>query len=156
MLDYTFVTNWSFNAPVEQVWHEIIHPLQWPQWWRGVEQVEQLEPGGVDGLGSLHRSVWKSVLPYRLRFDSRAMRVERYRIYEIQAMGQLEGAGLWSFSQTGDITQVRYDWNVTANKLWMRVLAPIARPIFRWNHDVIMRWGEEGLAKRLAGGGRGH
>ena len=33
----------------------------------------------------------------------------------------------------------------------MRALAPGARPIFEWNHDVIMRWGLEGLEDRLAG-----
>jgi hypothetical protein len=31
----------------------------------------------------------------------------------------------------------------------MNLLAPIARPFFRWNHDTIMRWGAEGLAKKL-------
>ena len=27
----------------------------------------------------------------------------------------------------------------------MQCLAPLARPFFQWNHDVIMRWGENGL-----------
>ncbi|MCA1656715.1 MAG: polyketide cyclase, partial [Actinobacteria bacterium] len=29
------------------------------------------------------------------------------------------------------------------------LLAPLARPVFRWNHDVVMRQGGEGLADRL-------
>ena len=28
-------------------------------------------------------------------------------------------------------------------------LAPVARPVFEYNHDVVMRWGGEGLAQRL-------
>ncbi|MEA2376163.1 MAG: hypothetical protein QOD13_70, partial [Thermoleophilaceae bacterium] len=28
-------------------------------------------------------------------------------------------------------------------------LAPVARPVFEYNHDVVMRWGGEGLARRL-------
>ncbi len=42
-----------------------------------------------------------------------------------------------------------YEWNVKTTKAWMNLLAPIAGPVFRWNHDTIMRWGEEGLKMRL-------
>jgi hypothetical protein len=31
----------------------------------------------------------------------------------------------------------------------MNLLAPIAKPFFSWNHNVVMGWGGEGLAKRL-------
>jgi hypothetical protein len=46
-------------------------------------------------------------------------------------------------------TIVRYDWNVETTKRWMNLLTPIARPLFEWNHNVVMNWGAEGLAKRL-------
>ena len=49
----------------------------------------------------------------------------------------------------GGSTRVRYDWRVKTTKPWMNLLAPVARPFFKWNHDVIMGWGEEGLRKRL-------
>jgi hypothetical protein len=32
----------------------------------------------------------------------------------------------------------------------MNLLSPLARPLFKWNHDVVMGWGAEGLKKRLA------
>jgi hypothetical protein len=31
----------------------------------------------------------------------------------------------------------------------MNLLAPIARPIFAWNHDYVMRNGAQGLARLL-------
>ena len=31
----------------------------------------------------------------------------------------------------------------------MNLLAPLARPLFRWNHDAIMREGGVALARRL-------
>jgi hypothetical protein len=31
----------------------------------------------------------------------------------------------------------------------MNLLAPLARPVFRWNHDAIMREGGHALARRL-------
>jgi hypothetical protein len=44
---------------------------------------------------------------------------------------------------------VVYDWRVRSTKPWMNLLAPVARPVFEHNHDVVMRWGGEGLARRL-------
>ena len=43
------------------------------------------------------------------------------------------------------------DWKVFTTKRSMNLLAPAAGPLFRLNHDVIMRWGEEGLRRRVAG-----
>jgi hypothetical protein len=42
-----------------------------------------------------------------------------------------------------------YDWNVRTTAAWMNLLGPAARPFFKWNHDVVMHWGGEGLAKLL-------
>jgi uncharacterized protein YndB with AHSA1/START domain len=150
MTHYSFTTDWSFDAPVDRVWEAITRPLEWPDWWPGVETVIEIKPGDGDGLGGVHRSSWRSALPYRLTFDSRIVRVERLAIYEIEADGELQGHGLWTFAAAGTSTRVRYDWDVVATKWWMRFLAPVARPLFRWNHDVIMRWGQQGLAARLA------
>ena len=149
MSEYAFVTRWSFQAPVEQVWDLIAKAEDWPDWWPGVEKVEVLEPGTDGEVGSLRRFTWKSRLPYRLAFDMRTTRVERPHVLEGQASGELDGTGLWELRQEGDWTRVRYDWRVTTSKTWMNLLAPVARPLFAWNHDVVMRWGGEGLARRL-------
>ena len=69
---------------------------------------------------------------------------------EARAFGELDGSGLWQFFDDGDgRARVQYDWRVKTTKRWMNILAPIAKPFFRWNHNVIMGWGEEGLKKRL-------
>jgi hypothetical protein len=31
----------------------------------------------------------------------------------------------------------------------MNRLAPVARPLFAWNHDIVMRQGAEGLSQLL-------
>ncbi|HLE64007.1 MAG TPA: hypothetical protein VI750_12735 [Pyrinomonadaceae bacterium] len=38
---------------------------------------------------------------------------------------------------------------MATTKAWMNLLAPLARPLFSWNHDVVMGWGGEGLKKQL-------
>ena len=69
-------------------------------------------------------------------------------VIEGEAIGELTGKGRRQLSADGDVTTVRYDWNVSTTKPWMNLLAPVARPVFKWNHDVVMGWGAEGLAKR--------
>ena len=65
------------------------------------------------------------------------------------AAGDLDGVGLWRLFEQDGVTAVLYDWDVTSTKRWMNTLAPLARPVFDYNHDVVMRWGGEGLARRL-------
>jgi len=76
-------------------------------------------------------------------------RVEPNSLIEGRAIGELQGVGRWQLSNDGETTIVRYDWRVETAKPWMNLIAPIARPVFSWNHNVVMGWGGEGLAKRL-------
>ncbi len=78
----------------------------------------------------------------------RTMRIERPLVLEGQARGELEGVGRWRFYE-GETTAVTYEWRVRTTRAWMNALAPIAGPIFRWNHDWVMRQGGRGLARRL-------
>ena len=121
----------------------------WPSWWPGVEKMEILSPGDADGRGRVFRNVWRSKLPYTLRFDTRVTRIEPYRIIEASVSGGLQGAGRWVLEAHGEGTLLMMFWNVKTNKAWMNWAAPLARPLFEWNHGVIMRWGEEALAHRL-------
>jgi uncharacterized protein YndB with AHSA1/START domain len=151
---YEFVTVWRLEAPLEKVWERIKDSEHWHEWWQGVIRVAELKPGDADGLGSIRRSTWKSALPYKLEFDLEVTRIEAPNILEARAFGELEGTGLWTLSaenvgENKNITRVRYDWKVKTTKAWMNYLAPVAKPFFRWNHNIIMGWGGEGLAKNL-------
>lgn len=147
---YQFITVWKLDAPLESVWAEIKDSESWPSWWRGVLSVEKLRDGDDSGVGAVHRSTWRSALPYNLQFDSEVVGIDEPCSIEVRAFGELEGSGIWTLTSEPDgSTLVRYDWRVETNKAWMRVLAPIMKPFFRWNHDVIMAWGGEGLARKL-------
>lgn len=151
MADYTFVTTWQIDFPVSRVWHAIEDADRWPTWWKGVLENYEIRPGDENGIGSIRRSTWKSILPYKLTFDSELVRVDKYREIEARAFGDLTGHGRWLFTERStDSTIVRYDWNVVTDKAWMNLLSPVARPVFRWNHDIIMGWGENGLKDLLS------
>jgi hypothetical protein len=71
------------------------------------------------------------------------------RLLEAEAVGELEGRGSWRLEPLERGTRVRYYWAVKTNKAWMNWLAPIARPVFDWNHDRIMSAGGRSIAARL-------
>jgi hypothetical protein len=146
---YRFLSCWLLDAPREEAWEAIWDSSSWPEWWRGVERAEEIDPGTPCGVGRKGRYVWRSRIPYPVTFDIATTAVERPTFLEGHASGGLEGVGRWRLYEQDGITAVVYEWNVDATKRWMRLLAPIADPIFSWNHDVIMRWGAEGLAQRL-------
>jgi uncharacterized protein YndB with AHSA1/START domain len=149
MADYQFVTIWRVDAPIERVYEAIRESDKWPEWWPGVKKVEELQAGDDEGVGNLRRYTWKSKLPYELIFEMRTTRVEPPRLLEGVAVGELDGVGRWTLTEISEGTEVRYDWRVKTTKTWMNLLAPIARPFFQWNHDVVMGWGGEGLARLL-------
>ena len=146
---YEFVTVWRVKAPIDKVWKEIYHSEKWPEWWRGVEEVTELKKGDDQGVGSIRRYTWRSALPYRLSFDVETVLVEPMKVIEGIARGELTGRGVWNLFERGGYVTARYDWNVETTKSWMNLISPLAKPLFKWNHDVVMRWGREGLAKRL-------
>lgn len=149
MTDYSFVTIWRVDAPIDDAWDAINQTERMPDWWKYVESVAELEPGDEKGIGRTYNIVWSSALPYKLRFDMRVTRVEQPHLIELAAKGELNGTGLWQLSQEGPVTTIRYDWNVTTTKRWMNVLAPLLRPVFAWNHDILMNEGGKSLAQLL-------
>jgi uncharacterized protein YndB with AHSA1/START domain len=146
---YSFLTTWILDAPRDRVWEAIWESQRWPEWWRGVTSVVELEPGGQDGVGKLVRYTWRSRLPYDLTFDMRTTRVSAPHLLEGAASGELVGIGRWRLFAEDSATAVIYEWNVGTTKRWMNALAPLARPAFGWNHDWVMRNGGAGLASLL-------
>ncbi|ALS60892.1 SRPBCC family protein [Pandoraea norimbergensis] len=149
MNEYHFLTLWRLTAPLEEVWDTIRDVDHWARWWPCVREVQTLDAGGADGVGALRRLTWHGALPYSLTFDTRVTHVESMREIRVEASGDAEGTGLWRFDTEGSITVVRYGWDVRTNRAWMSKLAPLAQPLFRWNHNYVMRRGGEGLAAVL-------
>ena len=148
MASYHFLTTWCVDAPIEDVWDVIYEIERWPEWWRGVERVVELEHGDENGIGSVYRHRWRSRVPYPVDFDVRVTQIERPHVLEGTASGKLAGTGRWRLFE-GAGTAVTYEWDVETTVPWMNWVAPIGRPVFEWNHNVVMRQGGEGLAKRL-------
>jgi hypothetical protein len=149
MTQFALVTHWHLDAPIDRVWDAIVAVEAWPRWWRYVCKVDELQPGGADGLGALRRYTWASRLPYRLSFEMRISAVDRPTLLEGIAEGDVAGTGRWWLVPDHETTRVRYDWTVAVTKAWMRLFSPILEPAFRWNHNEVMAEGGKGLARHL-------
>ena len=149
MADYHYVSTWRLQAPIEQVWSAISDLDHLPDWYPAVQQVQTLTPGDPDRVGSRVRYQIKGRLPMRLAFEATITRVVPPRELKLQADGDLAGTGRWELQQQGEVTSVRYTWEVRTTKPWMNLAAPLARPLFTWNSKGVMLQAGEGLARFL-------
>jgi hypothetical protein len=125
------------------VWQALERVEDWPEWWRGVQRVTELEPERRYAIA------WRSRIPYELEFEFTVRETDAPCSMIGDATGELTGTGHWRLFECQGVTAVTYEWNVRTTKAWMNLLAPVAKRIFDYNHNVVMRWGGEGLAARL-------
>jgi polyketide cyclase/dehydrase/lipid transport protein len=149
MKGFALVSRWSLDAPIEAVWEAIYDSDHWPQWWKYVRSVREIQKGDSSGVGAIRRFTWTSRLPYSLTFDMRTTVVERPYRLEGEAIGELVGSGRWSLTRLGSVTEVRYTWEVATTRAWMNAMAPLLAPAFKWNHNQVMAEGGRALARVL-------
>lgn len=150
MASYSFKTTWRFRAPLEQVWEAIHNYQAWPHWWPAIAAAKQIAPGDAEGMGEIAEFVFRTRLPYKVRFIMTTIHVQAPHELDGRAVGELEGVGRWRLTTEGGETVVRYHWDVRTTRWFMNLLAPIARPAFSWNHDQVMNSGRTGLERLLA------
>jgi uncharacterized protein YndB with AHSA1/START domain len=147
---FDLVSQWRIHARVDRVWAALTDTATWPRWWPYVLEVRTLRAGGVDGLGAVRRIHWSTRLPYRIAIEVEVIESVRHQRLRVRSRGQLDGEGLWLLRAEQGYTDVTYVWRVTLKRPWMRWMAPLLAPVFRWNHDDVMRAGEAGLQRHLA------
>ncbi len=149
--EYRFVSRWRVLGTVEEVAAVLAETRELSRWWPSVYlDVEELEPGGEDGVGRRARLHTKGWLPYALDWELCVVESRHPYGFSLEATGDLAGRGVWTFEEAGAWTLATYDWRVSAEKPLLRMLSPVLRPLFAANHRWAMRMGEESLALELA------
>jgi carbon monoxide dehydrogenase subunit G len=148
---FDLISHWRIPAPVDRVWAALSDPEGWPRWWSCVRTVRTLRAGDASGVGSIRRIEWSTRLPYELVIEVEAVEALRHERLRGRSRGALRGEGIWLLRAAGQRTDVTYVWRVELAKPWMRLLAPLLAPVFRWSHEAVMRAGEAGLTRHLAG-----
>ena len=141
--DYVFVDEWDVDAPREAVFEAIADGSTYTDWWTPV--YISVETDGPPAVGQVSKQHFKGRLPYTLKTTSTIVRLELPSIVEAQVEGDLRGRGLWTLTARDGGTHVRFDWTVSADRLLLRRLTPVLRPLFRWNHNWAIQRAQEGL-----------
>lgn len=148
-VEYRFLSTWLLECERERVWEAIYDQRAWPSWWQGLESVVEIDPGDEIGIGAHSRLTWRARLPYALAFEAKARVIEKPRLVVADVSGEVTGTGSWRLFEQDGVTAVLYEWKVATAKRWMNLLTPILTPVFRGNHDWVMRKGGEGIAGLL-------
>ena len=148
--DYHFVSHWRVEARVEEVADVLSDAGELPRWWPSVYlRVEVLEPGDAAGAGKRVRLRTKGWLPYTLDWEFRTVETRHPHGFTVEALGDLEGRGVWTLRQDGAAADITYDWRVRARKPLLRALSFLLKPVFAANHRWAMARGEESLRLEL-------
>ena len=139
---YLFVDEWDVAASPDAVFEAIADSRTYPLWWRSVYL--EVDADGPARLGSAARHHFKGHLPYHLHTRSTVVEIDPPRRVVAEVDGDLRGRGAWTLTPNRQGTHVRFDWQVYADRKLLRVLTPVLRPVFRWNHN----WA---IARAMAG-----
>ena len=141
--DYHFITHWRIQGSKEIIYQILKDGAGYERWWKPA-YVTSTEVGK-----NKIRSLVRAKLPYTLTFTTEAVREIPYEEFEIRSSGELAGTGLWKFRQVNEWTEIDFYWDVRAEKPLVRWLSLFLKPIFRWNHDWVMKTGETCLQEEV-------
>ncbi len=148
---YHFITYWRVHSSCQEISDILGDAPGLVRWWPSVYlDVQELEPGDENGIGkvvSLHTKGW---LPYTLRWQFRVTENRQPHGFSLEAWGDFNGRGIWTFAQDGKWVDITYDWQIRADKPLLKHLSFLLKPIFSANHHWAMEKGRESLELELA------
>ena len=149
--EYHFVTHWRVKAPREEVFAVLTDSESLTRWWPSVYRSVQpiAPPTGPGGVGKRLLLDTQGWLPYHLRWELRVVEHRRPSRLALEASGDFVGSGVWTLTQDGDATEVKYVWAIRAEKPLLRHLSFLLKPVFALNHRWAMARGLESLELEL-------
>jgi hypothetical protein len=144
--DYRFRNLWAVRATASRVFDALVDLANYPAWWPDIRDVTRVDD---DTAEVTCRSVLPYVLTFRLHRAEENSSAGRMRV---DMTGDLEGyvQGVVAQHRTrGALLAISQ--RVIVNKPLLRALAPVARPMFRANHALMMWRGQRGFRTYVGG-----
>ncbi len=141
--EYVFVDEWDVEAPQEAVFAALADSRTYPDWWKPV--YIEVEGDCEPAIGCTTKQHFKGRLPYTLRTTSEIVAFEPPNSFSVRVVGDLTGSGTWTLTPQDGRVHIRFDWTVFADRPLLRILTPVLRPIFRYNHNWSVKRAIEGL-----------
>jgi hypothetical protein len=149
---FRFDESWNIpGATVGEVYDVLSRGEKLPLWWKGVYlEAKKLTPGDEPKVGDRIQARARGFLPYELNFIVEAVELDPGRRVVVRTIGDFDG--LWSarLEQREGGVDIDLVWEVTVLRPILRMLAPLLRPAFAWNHRWTTPRGEKGLRDYLA------
>ena len=135
----------------KEVWDVLSDAELLPVWWGDVyKEVVPLDPARKRQVGSKARARARGALPYELNFVVEAVELEPGETVGVRTHGDFDGLWRAELSPKGDGTHVKLSWQVIVERPILKLLSPLLRPAFAWNHRWTTPRGEAGLKRYLA------
>ncbi|CAN5803040.1 SRPBCC family protein [soil metagenome] len=141
---YEFHAQWTVPADFDTTFAVLRDLRTYARWW---PEVKSVIPVNEDRAVVLIMGV----LPYSLEFlMDKVVDDASTGVLRAGLSGDLEGFSSWTVKPEGSGCRLIYEQQVEVTKRLLQVLAPVARPLFRLNHHLMMSRGEKGLRSYLA------
>lgn len=143
---YELNSGWSLTATADAVWDALESLLATDDpfpWWPSVRVVA--------GDGSALQLEARSIFGYVVRFRLHDLVRRPSRCLTFASDGDLRGQGsvtIRPVNASSCLAEIQ--WNVSADRAWMRATSWLLRPIFVAGHHVLMRQGEKNFNRWLA------
>jgi hypothetical protein len=140
---YTFRNQWNVSTSTARAFAVLNDIENYPQWWPEVRRVY--------GISDVRAEVRvRSLFPYVLNIvlEKEVADVEA-GLLRTSISGDLVGWSSWTITANGLGSRLLFQQEVEVKKQLVRVLSPVARPVFRFNHTIMMRRGERGFKRYL-------
>jgi hypothetical protein len=142
---YSFRYIWSVRAATGRVFDALVDLANYPAWWPDIRTVTRVDDDTAE-------VTCRALLPYALTFRlHRAEQDEGAGRMRVDMSGDLEGyvqGVVAEHRAAGALLAISQ--RVEVNKPLLRAFAPVARPLFRANHAVMMRRGQRGFRAYLS------
>jgi hypothetical protein len=149
---FRFDESWDIpEGTPQEVWDVLSDAELLPLWWGDAyKEVEPLDKKGKGVVGARARARARGALPYELNFIIEAAELDPGRLVVVKTFGDFDGLWRAELSPSGSGTHVDLIWQVTVERPILKLLAPLLRPAFAWNHRWTTPRGEAGLRRYLA------
>jgi Polyketide cyclase / dehydrase and lipid transport len=143
--EYRFRNVWALEVAAARLFGALTDLANYPRWWPDIRAVCKVDD---DTAEFTCRALLPYDLVFRLHRDEQDERTGRLRV---NMTGDLEGYVQGIVAADHPTTaHLEISQEVVVNKKLLRRLAPIARPLFRANHAVMMWRGHRGLRSYLS------
>lgn len=143
-----FQREFTFSAPIAQVWRALAQVDDYPQWWHWLRDFRVagrgLEPGTVLS------GVVVPPVPYRLRLRVVLDECVPEKYVAATVHGDLEGVARIELAADGECTRVVAAWNVEIVQTPLRLAATFTGPVVRWGHDRVVESTVATFARMIA------